>query len=129
MTYFNFPKGMIILWSGTIPNIPDGWALCNGSNGTPDLRDKFIIGAGDTYSKDDTGGSTTSQAEFSGWSNVGNHAHQQSLTYICLDGASFCGNFDMASDTDTSDIDLSSETSDSFSIMPPYYALAYIMKL
>lgn len=39
------PVGGIILWSGTIANIPSGWALCNGSNGTPDLRDKFVVGA------------------------------------------------------------------------------------
>ena len=60
-------KGMIILWSGSISNIPDGWSLCDGSvqNGqqTPDLRDRFVVGAsigtgnvGETYSVDDTGG-------------------------------------------------------------------------
>lgn len=60
-------KGMIIIWSGSISNIPDGWALCDGSvqNGeqTPDLRDRFVVGAsigtgnvGETYSVDDTGG-------------------------------------------------------------------------
>lgn len=39
------PQGGIIMWSGTIANIPSGWKLCNGSNGTPDLRDKFVVGA------------------------------------------------------------------------------------
>lgn len=39
------PQGGIIMWSGTITNIPSGWALCNGSNGTPDLRNKFVVGA------------------------------------------------------------------------------------
>lgn len=39
------PSGFIGMWSGTIATIPTGWYLCNGSNGTPDLRDKFIIGA------------------------------------------------------------------------------------
>jgi hypothetical protein len=38
------PKGIIWLWSGSIENIPDGWALCNGENGTPDLRGKFVLG-------------------------------------------------------------------------------------
>lgn len=37
--------GMIVMWSGTIANIPTGWVLCDGTNSTPDLRDKFIIGA------------------------------------------------------------------------------------
>ena len=40
-----FVTGMIMMWSGTIATIPSGWLLCNGSNGTPDLRDKFIVGA------------------------------------------------------------------------------------
>ena len=41
----SFVAGMIIMWSGTIATIPTGWLLCNGSSSTPDLRDKFIIGA------------------------------------------------------------------------------------
>ena len=40
-----FPSGGIIMWYGTIATIPSGWYLCNGSNGTPDLRNKFIVGA------------------------------------------------------------------------------------
>ena len=39
------PVGGIIMWSGDIASIPSGWALCNGANGTPDLRDKFVVGA------------------------------------------------------------------------------------
>lgn len=39
------PSGVITMWSGTIATIPSGWLLCNGSNGTPDLRDRFIIGS------------------------------------------------------------------------------------
>ena len=53
------PVGGIIMWSGTIASIPSGWALCNGTNGTPNLTDKFIVGAGNTYSTGSTGGSTT----------------------------------------------------------------------
>lgn len=52
-----FPVGGIIMWSGSIAAIPSGWALCNGSNGTPDLRDRFVIGAGTTYAVNATGGS------------------------------------------------------------------------
>lgn len=40
-----FVTGMIMMWSGTIATIPSGWALCNGASGTPDLRDRFIVGA------------------------------------------------------------------------------------
>jgi hypothetical protein len=39
------PSGGIIMWSGTIATIPTGWVLCNGSNGTPDLRNRFIVAA------------------------------------------------------------------------------------
>ena len=50
------PPGAIIMWSGSINNIPVGWALCDGRNGTPDLRDRFIVGAGGSYNVGDTGG-------------------------------------------------------------------------
>ena len=51
------PSGVIVLWSGSIGSIPAGWVLCNGNNGTPDLRNRFIVGAGSTYAVDATGGS------------------------------------------------------------------------
>ena len=53
------PVGCIVMWSGAVNNIPSGWALCNGSNGTPDLRNRFIVGAGSTYAVGNTGGSNT----------------------------------------------------------------------
>lgn len=49
-------KNIIVLWSGAIVDIPAGWALCDGNNGTPNLVDKFIIGAGSTYNPGDAGG-------------------------------------------------------------------------
>jgi hypothetical protein len=52
-----FLTGMIILWSGSIASIPSGFALCDGTSGTPDLRDRFMVGAGSTYAVDATGGS------------------------------------------------------------------------
>jgi microcystin-dependent protein len=60
-----FPVGGIIMWSGTLATVPVGWALCNGANGTPDLRGRFIVGAsvdsggtntGASYNKGATGG-------------------------------------------------------------------------
>lgn len=53
----NTLTGVIAIWSGTTANIPEGWALCDGSNSTPNLSDFFVIGAGDTYSVNATGGS------------------------------------------------------------------------
>jgi len=52
-----FPKGLISMWSGAIANIPTGWLLCDGKNGTPNLTDKFIVGAGSSYIIGATGGS------------------------------------------------------------------------
>lgn len=46
-------KNIIVLWSGAIVDIPAGWALCDGNNGTPDLRNAFVIGAGDLFNPGD----------------------------------------------------------------------------
>ncbi len=50
------PSGVITMWSGSSTNVPSGWTLCDGSDGTPDLRDRFIVGAGGSYTSGDTGG-------------------------------------------------------------------------
>jgi microcystin-dependent protein len=50
------PNNTIAFWSGSIASIPTGWNLCDGTNGTPDLRDRFVVGAGSTYSVGSTGG-------------------------------------------------------------------------
>jgi len=84
------PTGCILLWSGSIGSIPSGWALCNGLNGTPDLRDKFIVGAGSTYAVDGTGGSANaivvSHTHTASTASAGNHTH-----LIVADVASFTG--------------------------------------
>ena len=51
------PSGGIIMWSGSVATIPSGWYLCNGTNGTPNLVNRFIIGAGSSYGVGATGGS------------------------------------------------------------------------
>ena len=58
MKLHGFPAGGIIDWSGLEADIPDGWFLCNGLNGTPDLRNRFVVGAGTggDYAPGDTGG-------------------------------------------------------------------------
>jgi len=55
----SIPSGGIILWSGSVASIPTGWVLCNGLNSTPDLRDRFVVGAGNGYAVAATGGSST----------------------------------------------------------------------
>lgn len=56
---FVFPSGMIMMWYGLLASIPSGWVVCDGTNGTPDLRDRVPIGAGSTYALNDSGGSAT----------------------------------------------------------------------
>jgi microcystin-dependent protein len=51
------PNGAVAFWSGSIASIPTGWQLCDGTNGTPDLRNLFLVCAGTTYLIGDTGGS------------------------------------------------------------------------
>jgi len=53
------PTGMIVMWNSTAASIPAGWQLCNGSNGTPDLRGQFVVGAGGSYTPGDSGGAAS----------------------------------------------------------------------
>ena len=84
------PKGFIGMWSGSVNNVPSGWALCDGANGTPDLRDRFVVGAGSGYAVAATGGvvsnsishshtgpshSHTISAEAPGTNSAGDHKH------------------------------------------------------
>jgi hypothetical protein len=72
-----FPRGMIMMWNSTAASIPTGFQLCNGTNGTPDLRGQFIVGAGDSYTAGSTGGSAT-QSLSTG--NLPGHTHTFSGT-------------------------------------------------
>jgi hypothetical protein len=81
-----FLTGMIILWSGSIASIPSGFALCDGTSGTPDLRDRFIVGAGSTYAVDATGGSadaTLPTHTHTATSTVTDPGHTHGLDYTC----------------------------------------------
>lgn len=86
-----FPSGGIIMWSGSIASIPSGWYLCNGSNGTPDLRDRFVVGAGSSYTVDSTGGSTTTSA--GGDHNHGGTSGSTTLTAAQLQHYHGIGNY------------------------------------
>ena len=67
------PKGSIIPWYGQLKDIPNGFALCNGSNGTPDLRNRFLVGAGNTYGLGNTGGADS--VKLTG-TQIGSHYHR-----------------------------------------------------
>ncbi len=108
--------GVINSWSGSIVSIPTGWALCDGTNGTPDLRDRFIVGAGSTYSVDDMGGSETKDHTFTD----SGHTHPWSAGAGIVPGAFREAATNSNSATGTTDL-----TDD----RPPFYHLAWIMKL
>jgi microcystin-dependent protein len=71
------PNNTVAFWSGSIATIPTGWQLCDGTNGTPDLRDLFLVGAGSTYGVGDTGG--VAQVVLAAPELAG-HAHPASLS-------------------------------------------------
>ena len=85
-TVIGVPSGIIAVWSGSEGSIPSGWYLCNGSNGTPDLRNRFIVGAGSgsNYSVGNTGGSDTvtlSTSQIPAHSHTtNNHSHNASVS-------------------------------------------------
>ena len=144
-----FIAGMIMLWSGSIGSIPSGWALCNGSNGTPDLRDRFVVAAGSTYAVGATGGSADAI--------VVTHNHTATVTdpghtHVLQDstgrritapsGGAVGGvsntppaapqNTDfMVNTTVTTGVTVANASAGSSGTnanLPPYYALAYIIK-
>ena len=92
------PSGTIVIWSGEEIAIPVGWSLCDGTNGTPDLRNRFVLGAGDGRLVHETGGSE--------W-----HSH-----YVPWSGADGTGPYG------------SSHWTEESSSMPPYWSLCYIQK-
>jgi len=95
------PIGGIIAWSGAIAAIPSNYALCDGNNGTPNLRDRFVIGAGTTYAVGATGGTAWPLYNV----ELGNPGGMTGVDAV------------------------SGLTSTSSDPLPPYYALAYIMRL
>ena len=148
------PSGLISMWSGTIASIPTGWVLCNGSNSTPDLRNKFIIGAHSdtagvayttvTGSNTTTGGTkdaivvshthTATSAvtdpghvhTFTNYSNAGGASDTpiigSSNTLTTVSTNSAVTGITVAT---TNSTEGSSGTNQN---LPPYYALAFIMK-
>ena len=141
------PRGGIIMWSGSVVDIPAGWALCNGSNGTPDLRDKFIVGA-----KQDSAGVTKTNVTGVLTQTGGEAFHTLTLQELpshfhSLDGTNG-GDIVAAKNGADSIIDSISHEGTAndanywagmrtgsvgggaaHNNLPPYYALAYIMKL
>lgn len=74
------PRGIITMWSGATNAVPSGWALCDGNNGTPNLKDRFIVGAGQNYGVGNTGGNWTQTPSV--WTNAAGTGIQVAGTAI-----------------------------------------------
>lgn len=151
-------SGIIVMWSGAVDKIPTGWALCDGTNGTPNLVNRFIVGAGSSYAVGATGGSdsvTLTTAQMPSHNHTastsvtiqsgGAHTHTVSVpaessnlsvnnfsTDAAVRGTEKVTTSSAGSHkhTATASTTISSTGSGSaHENRPPYYALAYIMKL
>lgn len=138
-TITSFVAGMIMLWSGSSASIPSGWLLCNGASSTPDLRDRFVVGAGSTYAVGATGGSATSSLpSHTHTATVSDPGHLHAMGRVCggngvLQFSASSGMADISPDTSSAvtGITVSNSTegvSPTNANLPPYYALCYIMK-
>ena len=140
------PVGGIILWSGSASAIPENWTLCNGTAGTPNLENNFVIGAGGTFAVGATGGASTAALTIP---NMPAHTHTATVTdpghfHSVALGQNILGlangaaaidtstNGPVNTDTRQTGITISNSSTGSgtaFSILPPYYALCYIMRV
>lgn len=122
--------GLIKLWHGLLSNIPKGYSLCNGSNGTPDLRDKFVVGASLAENPGGTGGSL---AKSHSGSAVGDHTNVSvpATATAALKVGTSASNAAAQTHTHTIPTITHSVTqpADHSDIRPPYYKVAFIMKL
>lgn len=131
----NAPIGVIVQWSGTVNTVPDGWAVCDGTNGTLDLRDKFVLAAGDTHSVGEIGGSeevTLTAKQIPShthtlryYSSTGNQTTSETSLKIST------GEFSGVSTNNRYNANVLNQvgSSESHSNMPPYYTLLFIQKI
>lgn len=117
----NLPVGAIIMFSGSATNLPPDWRVCDGTNGTPDLRGRFVIGVGPSYAFRSTGGQAKVTLTID---EMPAHAHSGlGMPW----GAPSNGDTpDLKPGTADTDTTGGGEPHEN---LPPYYALYYIMKV
>jgi hypothetical protein len=150
-----FVAGMIMLWSGSSASIPAGWLLCDGSSSTPDLRNRFVVGATSTYAVGATGGSadaivvshthtgTTNSTSLTGSATYISETWQSAGTatgiFSRATGFTATGTPTSVDSNPTGQLNIDASHTHAFTTgstgssgtnanLPPYYALCYIMK-
>lgn len=114
------PAGIICMWSGD--TVPDGWAICDGTNGTPDLRGRFILGVSEKHALGETGGEEKVTLTVD---QMPKHAHSMGGTGYSTAGSLSIG-FDVSAPIRSTSLTGGDKAHNN---MPPFYALIYIMKL
>ena len=130
--YGTIPVRGIILWSGASNEVPDGWKLCDGQNGTPDLRNRFVVGAGGEYQVGETGGAKTVTLTVD---QIPPHKHNSQVRTVGY-AAAFNNSKEAATHDDSSKnnggkniISDSTGGGQAHENRPPFYALCYIMRV
>ena len=134
------PSGAIVLWSGSIGSIPAGWYLCDGTNGTPNLKNSFIVGAGDIYPVSGAGGSKdaivvshthTATVTDPGHTHTINGFSGGSGSNGVYTGSASTPALGVGINPSATGVSVTNSTSGiagTNANLPPYYALAYIQK-
>lgn len=140
-TVANVTIGMIFMFYGNAGTLEDKWHECDGTNGTPDLRDVMIIGAGSTYTPASTGGLTTHNHEMGDTNTSSSHSHSMSFTtstalastflYQASINASFAHSHSVSTSTGSggSHDHAIPDTGNSSIPLPPYRAITFIMRI
>lgn len=147
------PKGAIVMWSGAVDQIPGSWHLCDGTSGTPDLRGRFIVGAGGSYAVGSTGGAETvaltvdqmpvhSHSITGAIEEAGSHNHTTRFGGKGVDSGpgsalakNTSNNTELSTSTDGAHTHAITATAantgggSAHENRPPYYALCYIMRI
>jgi len=121
VSFFMVPRRAIIMWSGTLADIPAGWALCDGTNTTPNLRDRFIYGVGPTENP-------------GAWGDSSNHCHNVDIPLFNTSTVNAEWGWGIwyngpATPTHAHSVDPPPTDSGYTRTLPPYFKLAFIMKL
>lgn len=120
------PSGVIVMWSGAANAIPTGWALCDGTNNTPDLRNRFIVGAGSTYAVGATGGSDTVTLTVE---QMPVHTHNYDVSVSGYESVIGGGGIYLSKAFQNTPQTGIAGGGGSHENRPPYYALCFIMKI